>query len=328
MKIRKPCNLEKVYGHTHPIRETSPEVLFMKAVCARDTETALTFFRDRKLFGNVPSAIDTPYGRFEGIAGIRAFAEGFCPRFGAEKAQLVPVIQTIANGRVCLEAQINFEVSGEIEQVPMFIVADFRTPDTIDEIRIYCHFSFVPDLQAYRKPMFQSAYLEVGDPGILTGAVREYYEALHHAPAVDVDRILESMGEGCVFGGYEPWGSSASPEATREGLRRTYEGMASYIPRCVGMRFETVIDDGKTCVIEWQHIVSRAGREERNRVAMAGIAAYERGADGKLCSIRISDYAGYESTIDWSKVPNMTKEAAQNLNFVESYPPHVGTKTL
>ena len=29
----------------------------MKAVCARDTETALTFFRDRKLFGNIPSAI-------------------------------------------------------------------------------------------------------------------------------------------------------------------------------------------------------------------------------------------------------------------------------
>ncbi len=328
MKIRKPCNLEKLYGHTHPIREDSPELLFMKAVCAGEVEKALSFFFDQKLFDGVPSAIDAPYGRFEGLKGVRAFAEGFLPRFNARKAELVPVIQTVANGRVCLEAQINFEVEGEIEQVPMFIVADFRTPKTLDEIRLYCHFSFVPDLQAYRKPMFRSAYLEVGDPGLLTGAVRVYYEALHHAPAVDVDRILDSMGEGCVFGGYEPWGSAASPEATREGLRRTYEGMASYIPRCVGMRFETIIDDGRTCVIEWQHIVSRAGQEERSRVAMAGIAAYERGDDGKLCSIRISDYANFESTIDWSKVPGMTKEEAKKINFVESYPPHVGAKAL
>ena len=328
MKIRKTCNLERIYGHTHPIRETSPEVRFMKAVCAGDAQAACGFFFEKKLFGNVPSAIDAPYGRFEGLEEIRAFAEGFLPRFKAQKATLVPVIQTVANGRSVLEAQINFEVDGEIEQVPMFIVADFRTPDTLDEIRIYCHFSFVPDLQAYRKPMFQSAYLEVGDPGLLTGAVREYYEALHHAPAVDVERILDSMGEGCIFGGYEPWGRDASLESTREGLRRTYEGMAAYIPRCVGMRFETIIDDGRSCVIEWQHIVSRAGQEERKRVAMAGIAAYERGNDGKLCSIRISDYAGYESTIDWSKVPDMTLEEAKRLNFVEVYPPHVGRKAL
>ena len=54
MKIRKPCNLEKVYGHTHPIRETSPEVLFMKAVCARDTETARArFLRESTLLAQM-----------------------------------------------------------------------------------------------------------------------------------------------------------------------------------------------------------------------------------------------------------------------------------
>jgi hypothetical protein len=45
--------------------------------------------------------------------------------------------------------------------------------------------------------MFKSAHLEMGDPMLLTGAVREYYEALHHMPHVDVDRILACMAPGC-----------------------------------------------------------------------------------------------------------------------------------
>ena len=84
------------------------------------------------------------------------------------------------------------------------------------------------------------------------------------------------------------------------------------------MRYETLIDDGQNCVIEWVHVISRAGREERGRIAMSGIAAYERGEDGLLCSIRISDYAGMEGTIDWEQLP-LTREEAQQVNFVEEY---------
>ena len=88
---------------------------------------------------------------------------------------------------------------------------------------------------------------------------------------------------------------------------------------------ETIIDDGTTCVIEWVHIVTRAGQEERKRIAISGVAAYERGEDGLLCSIRISDYAGYEHTIDWTKTP-VTEEQAKSINFVESFPAGVGRK--
>jgi hypothetical protein len=91
------------------------------------------------------------------------------------------------------------------------------------------------------------------------------------------------------------------------------------------MRYETIIDDGRTCVIEWVHIVSREGQDELGRIAMSGIAAYERGPDGLLCAIRISDYAGYERTIDWSQLP-VSKEEAQKVNFVESFPAGVGEK--
>ena len=325
MEIRKKSALVRVYGGPeHPVVYTAPEVLFMEAVCRGDAEEALRFFEDKKLFGNEPSAIDTPYGRFEGLSGIRAFAEGFRERFDAELAFLVPVIQTRANGRAVLEAEVRF-ISGDVmDQVPMFIVADLRTQNMLDEIRIYCHYTYIPGASAYRPPIFPSAHLEMGDPNVLTGAVREYYEGLHHMPAVDVDRIVACCSDRCRFGGYHPNDGDMRPD-DYEDIPATYKRMAEYIPRCVTMRYETVIDDGKTCVIEWVHIVSRAGQIERNRIAMSGIAAYERGEDGKLCAIRISDYAGCEGDIDWSR-EKCTLQEAQQVNFVEEMPYGVGRK--
>lgn len=326
MKIQETCNLVKMYENTnHRIDENSPELLFIKAVCAGQEAEALSFFRERKLFSDEPPAIDTPYGRFAGLDEIRDFVKDWLQRFNAQSAYVTPVIQTIANGRIGLEAAINFETVDSIEQVPMFIIADLRTPDLLDEIRIYCHFSYVPGLQAYRHPIFKAAHLEMGEPSLLTGAVREYYEALHHVPAVDVDRIMKTFGEGCQFGGYDRKGTPVHQAADREELRAIYERMSLYIPRCVGMRYETIIDDGRTCIIEWVHIVSRAGQDERARIAMSGIAAYERGDNGLLCSVRISDYAGSERTIDWSQL-EISEEEAKAVNFVEVFPAGVGQK--
>lgn len=326
MKIRNACSLAELYsGSHHPILATSPEMKFMHAICNQDFEATLGLFAEKKLFGDVPSAVDAPYGRFEGLEGIRSFAEGWLSTFQAQQAFVTPVIQTRANGRSVTELVVNFVVDGAINQVPMFVVGDLRTQDTLDEVRLYCHHTFVPGLQAYRKPIFKSAHLEMGDPGLLTGAVREYYEALHHVPHVDVDRILACMSPNCKFGGYEPMGTGHTTAETPEELRKKYESMAEYIPRCVGMRYETIIDDGNTCVIEWAHIVSKAGQEERKRIALSGIAAYERGKDGLLCAIRISDYAGYERTIDWAKTP-ITEAQAKSINYVERFPAGVGRK--
>ncbi len=326
MKIRKPSSLIKMYaGPGREICANSPELKFMRAVCGGLTDDAVAVFREIKLFGGQPPVVDTPYRRFEGLDEIREFAEGFLETFQADGASLTPVIQTTANGRSVTELVLNLIIDGEIEQVPMFVVGDLRTSDTLDELRMYCHFTYVPGLTAYRKPMFTSAHLEMGDPELLTGAVREYYSALHHVPAVDVDRIMRVMGENCKFGGYGPYGGSDHKAVTHDEIRKKYEYMATYIPRCVGMRYETIIDDGVTCVIEWVHIVSEAGQAELGRVALSGIAAYERGDDGLLCSIRICDYAGYERTIDWSKT-SISREEAFRVNLVKSFPERVGRK--
>jgi hypothetical protein len=74
MKIRRACGLAKLYSDSNrPILEKSPELQFMYAICNQDFETALGLFKENKLFGNVPSAVDAPYGRYEGLSEIRKF---------------------------------------------------------------------------------------------------------------------------------------------------------------------------------------------------------------------------------------------------------------
>ena len=173
MDIRKTCSLAKLYqGPEHPIQENFAELRFIRAVCAGDEASALAFFHEKKLFGGQPCAVDAPFGRFEGLEEIRRFVRSWLSNFHADSAEVIPVIQTRANGRSVTEVQIDFLVDGAIEQVPMFVVADLRTEDTLDEVRLYCHCSYVPGLQAYRKPIFTPAHLEMGDPHLLTGAVR------------------------------------------------------------------------------------------------------------------------------------------------------------
>ena len=325
MKIRKMAELFALYEKPQDgINFQSPELLLMKYIAGKQTDAAMSLFRDRRQFSDTPPAVDAPYGRFEGKDEIRAFVEGFIARFEAKGLSILPMFQTRGGGRSVTEMVLNFEVDGMIDQVPMFVVADLGSRGTLEEVRLYCHSSFVPHLTPYRKPMFTPAHLEMGDPGLLTGAVREYYTALHHVPRVDVDRIVRCMHPDCLFGGYGLY-RGQEPERGLEAMRRVYTGMATYIPEKVGMRYETLIDDGVTGVIEWVHVISDPGRKDLGRIAMSGIAAYMRGEDGRLISIRISDYAGMEKFIDWSQT-GTTKEEAMKVHAVTEFPAGVGRK--
>ena len=324
MEIRKMAELYALYPEAQKgIHYDSPELLLMQYIADHNTDGAAALFRDKRQFSDSLPAVDTPYGRFEGKDQIRAFAEGFVSRFEADGLSILPKFQTRSGGRSVTEMVLNFEVDGMIDQVPMFVVADLGSRGMLEEVRLYCHNTFVPHLTPYRKPMFTPAHLEMGDPGLMTGAVKEYYTALHHMPSVDVKRILRCMHPDCVFGGYALY-RGQEPEKGLEALRRVYTGMGSYIPFKVGMRYETLIDDGVTGVIEWVHVISDQGRE-LGRIAMSGIAAYMRGEDGRLISIRISDYAWMEKEIDWTQT-GTTEEEAKKVNAVTEFPAGVGRK--
>ena len=324
MEIRKMAELYALYPEAQKgIHYDSPELLLMQYIADHNTDGAAALFRDKRQFSDSLPAVDAPYGRFEGKDQIRAFAEGFVSRFEADGLSILPKFQTRSGGRSVTEMVLNFEADGMIDQVPMFVVADLGSRGTLEEVRLYCHNTFVPHLTPYRKPMFTPAHLEMGDPGLMTGAVKEYYTALHHMPSVDVERILRCMHPDCVFGGYALY-RGQEPEKGLEALRRVYTGMGSYIPFKVGMRYETLIDDGVTGVIEWVHVISDQGRE-LGRIAMSGIAAYMRGEDGRLISIRISDYAWMEKEIDWTQT-GTTEEEAKKVNAVTEFPAGVGRK--
>ena len=327
LPVRKACLLEQLYKDMpQDIRTDTPDLAFVNALCAGKSADVAGLFREKKLFWDELPAVDAPYGRFEGLEGIRSFADGFLTRFNATSATFTPVFQTIGGGRIALEGVFKFVVDAAIEEVPFFVIVDLRTPSTLEEVRMYTHYSFIPGLTPYRKPIFKPAHYEMGDPGLLTGAMRAYYEALHHAPYCNPDKIHAAFAEDCIVGGYDPWGSPllSKEEMSRNAHRFGY-GLATYIPACVGMRYETIIDDGKTCVIEWCHIVSKQGREERNRIAMSGCSAYMRNEEGYLCSVRISDYAGHEGEIDWSQV-EIPKEEALAINLVDEFHGGCGMK--
>ena len=325
MEIRKMAELSALYKQPQAgIVQDSPELTLMRRIAENRIDAAVALFPQKRQFTGAPPVVDAPWGRFEWKEQIRAFAEGFVAQFGAVGLTVLPMFQTRSGGRSVTEVVLNFEVDGMIDQAPMFVVADLGSRGTLEEVRLYCHSSFVPGLTPYRKPLFTPAHLEMGDPGLMTGAVREYYTALHHMPSVDVERILRCMHPDCVFGGYGLY-TGKEPEKGLDALRRVYTGMASYIPRKVGMRYETLIDDGVTGVIEWVHVISDQGRNELGRIAMSGIAAYMRGEDGRLVSIRICDYAWMEDQIDWSKA-GVSETEARAVNAVSEFPAGVGRK--
>ena len=325
--VRTTCTLERLYKDLiKDVKEDSPDMLFVNTLCEGDVDGVVALFRERKMFWNEPPVIDTPYERFEGLEGIRRFAEGFVPRFNASSVSFTPVFQTIGGGRAALEGVFKFVVDGKIDEVPFFVIVDLRTPKLLEEVRMYTNYTFVPGLTPYRKPIFKPAHYEMGDPGLLTGAMRAYYEALHHAPYCNPEKIHAAFSDDCIIGGYDPANSKIrSREEMSEEAHNFGHHLATYIPACVGMRYETIIDDGRTCVIEWCHIVSKQGQEERNRICMSGCSAYTRDDDGYLCAVRICDYAGHEGEIDWTKTP-VTKEEAYSYNLIDEFPKGCGMK--
>ena len=129
LPVRKECSLERLYKDMKgEIKADSPDMLFVNALCSGNPQSVVDLFREKKLFWDELPAVDTPYGRFEGLDAIREFAQGFIPKFKADRVVFTPIFQTIGGGRVALEGVFKFVVDGEVEEVPMFVIADLRTP--------------------------------------------------------------------------------------------------------------------------------------------------------------------------------------------------------
>ena len=86
LPVRKACTLERLYRDmTQDIRKDTPDIAFVNELCAGASDDVVGLFREKKLFWDEAPAVDTPYDRFEGLEGIRSFADGFLAKFNAQR---------------------------------------------------------------------------------------------------------------------------------------------------------------------------------------------------------------------------------------------------
>jgi hypothetical protein len=248
--------------------------------------------------------LDAPNGRFEGIAGINEFAQKWLADFKAKKAEVYPVIQTIANGRICNELELWFyRTDGEVRKVPMTIFSDPIGEDKLEGMRIYFFFKFLDGAKAYRRPIFRPRFASWAEPPIMTGVVRYYYEQLHNFRSAEaIDNIVEMCTDDVHYGGYRP-DADEPLFIGKEAIRKVYDGTMINCPYNNYVRFETFCDDGVTCCVEWTIVVRKEALKD-GFINFAGCAMYERARDGKLYSIRINDNAGYDPGIDRNSIPD------------------------
>lgn len=319
----KPCNFLQKYANSENIIETdSPELKLIERLCAGEASLAGEFFEEKMTFGMV-SYIDAPQGRFEGIAEMNKFCDGWLGSFKAESARVIPVIQTIGGLRSASEIVVKFSLdSGEEQEIPMMIVGDLRVGGKLDAVRIYFWWNWVDGFSPVRDPAFIPTYTTPGELNLLTGYFREYYANLHNPDSEEaLEHIMNTFESDFAFGGYSPANVlHFEGEDTMDPLeahRLIFKNNILYnTPSWRGVRFETIIDNGKTFVMEWVLTLNPIGYEHGS-ISQSGVAAYDRGPTGRLKAIRICDNLQPESEalIDLSKPYEKFFTAYPNIGY-------------
>ena len=284
-----------------PINEESPEIVFMREAC-KGSVRASDYFDDYTVYRQ-KVFLDSPNGRFEGVAGIQDFADRWLDDFEATGATVYPVIQTVANGRSVTEMEVWFELSGGgVKRVPMVVFADLVNASRMEGMRIYFFFKFLKNCIAYRKPIFRPGRNHWCEPVLMTGVMRYYYEQLHNFRTEEaVENIVAMCSEGIYYGGYRPEEEEPLYQG-RDAVRNIYADICTKCPGDQYVRFETFTDDNLNMAVEWTTVV-RQSALAKGYVSFGGCAMYGRDDEGLLSSIRICDNFGYEMGIDLNSVP-------------------------
>ncbi len=326
----KRSRFAEVYGGEGRIKiPDSPELQVLEALAAGDEERVLSFFREEKQFGGV-SAIDCAHGRYEGLEGIRRCVREWYGWFHGLRGEMEPVTQIRAGCRSAVEFVFSYETeTGEEKQIPMALAADLRDGGRlIDELRMYMNPRWVEGYPMYRHPIFPERSTHELRTEMTSGVMPAYFDTVHRLGMAHIPDMMTRTEDVC-FGSYGPHDeivvlnqeqfARRLADQEKERARKQAEGIFDPstfgLSKYVGLSMETIIDDGVICCVEWEQLVTRAGREERYRLSEPGISFYERAADGWLKSVRIIDYAYTEREIDWSKT-SVPRREAERINYL------------
>jgi len=226
-----------------------------------------------KSFAVVPELHDPIRGRVKGTRAFEAFASEMSSWLRQHNFSVEDVGHVITERHGFEEVILHFDGQSGGVDLPVAIVADFRSDGRIDELRIY--FSNWPFAghHSRRPPLLQH------DPELReSDVVGDYQGAL---AAGDVDAIVAA---------FEPDGYAREP-AGGQHVHRDLDGLRSFYELLFsnggGIPLEhcAVIDDGCSCALEYN--VVRWGKTQLP--PEAGVAVYVRGQSGKLAAARIYD---------------------------------------
>lgn len=314
----KQSRFEALFGRGHSILQDSPELRFLQLITNNQPDAAVEIFRSVRMHGEGVPSVETPYGSFHGLERIKQMAQQWYTVFDAKWAYLVPVAQVRAGSRSVTETVLYYATADDTEcAVPMAAVGELGDTHSLDALRLYYNWQMVPNTPPYRPPVFSPKSDLTTRTEMLSGAVYDYFKYLHDPNGAIVTHAARVFAEQACFGGYEKKDQNEAfgPMPRDQFVKTVMAPISARLSRHIKLRMETIIDDGKICCVEWEQMVTKAGREELNRLSQPGIAFYERDESGRIWSVRVVDYAGSEAFIDWDKAC-CSREEAEKINYL------------
>ena len=214
---------------------------------------------------------DPRAGEIRGHKQLRRFVSHNLSWLAERQARIETVASTRVPGRAVVELLAHMPDDGAEQAWPVAVVAD--CPDDRSVVfRTYCSQRPVDGRRHVRPPILEPEPAHLGD------VVGRYHAALE---AGDTDAIVITFTPDGYFR------ESIGPHATHRGtaeLRSFFaacfsEGGGIHLQRCA------VTDDGVRCAVEYNCV----RWDGHDMPPQAGIAVYERGADGRLAAARIYD---------------------------------------
>jgi len=214
---------------------------------------------------------DPRAGEIRGHRQLRKFVRQNQQWLAERQARIETVAATSTGGRAVVELLAHLDDGGRQGVAwPVAVVAE--SPEDFSVVfRTYCSQWPVDGRRHVRSPILAPGPVHLSD------VVSRYLAALD---AGDAEAIVNTF----VPHGYvrEPMGPNSTHRGTAQ-LRSFFTGQ--FTAGGIGLQRWAVTDDGVRCALEYNCI--RWGADDRP--PQAGLAVYERGADGLLVAARIYD---------------------------------------
>ena len=213
---------------------------------------------------------DPKAGEVRGHRQLRQFVRHNKVWLSERHARIETMAATCLPNRAVVELLAHLDGDGQTLAWPIAVVAEFPTDRSV-VFRTYCSQWPVDGRHHLRPPILDPDQVHPGD------VVGRYQAAL---AAGDTEAIMDTFAPDGYF--REPIGPHYIHRGAAE-LRSFFT--AQFSAGGIGLEPCAVTDDGVRCALEYN--VVRRGSQELP--AQAGIAVYERGADGLLAAVRVYD---------------------------------------